>query len=77
MSALAQHSVGFDPLRDKRYQSTRLGRDVVDFLAWMERGDSNDEFELHTRFADFHIRGEWFDASIRDDVLKWFAGRAA
>jgi site-specific recombinase XerD len=30
--------VGFDPLRDKRYQQTRLGRDVVDFLAWLELG---------------------------------------
>ena len=30
--------VGFDPLRDKSYQQTRLGRDVVDFLAWLELG---------------------------------------
>jgi hypothetical protein len=30
--------VQFEPLRDKRYQQTRLGRDVVDFLAWMELG---------------------------------------
>jgi hypothetical protein len=30
--------VGFDPLRDKRHQSTRLGRDVADFLAWLELG---------------------------------------
>jgi integrase/recombinase XerD len=30
--------VGFDPLKDKRYQQTRLGRDVADFLAWMELG---------------------------------------
>lgn len=30
--------VGFDPLKDKRYQHTRLGRTVVDFLAWMELG---------------------------------------
>jgi len=36
MSVLA--GVGYDPLRDKTYQSTRLGRDVVDFLAWMELG---------------------------------------
>jgi site-specific recombinase XerD len=28
--------VSFDPLRDKTYQSTRLGRSVVDFLAWKE-----------------------------------------
>jgi integrase len=26
----------FDPLRDKTYQSTRLGRSVVDFLAWKQ-----------------------------------------
>lgn len=30
--------VVFDPLRDKSYQSTRLGRDIVDFLAWCELG---------------------------------------
>jgi integrase len=34
MSALATRSVGFDPLLDKSYQATRLGRSVVDFLAW-------------------------------------------
>lgn len=33
--------VAFDPLRDKSYQSTRLGRDVADFLAWMELGGSS------------------------------------
>jgi integrase/recombinase XerD len=30
--------VRFDPLRDKSYQSTRLGRDIIDFLAWCELG---------------------------------------
>jgi integrase len=30
--------VAYDPTRDKRYQQTRLGRDVVDFLAWLELG---------------------------------------
>lgn len=30
--------VGFDPLKDKSYQSTRLGRDIADFLAWCELG---------------------------------------
>lgn len=33
--------VGFDPLRDKTYQSTRLGRDVADFLAWLELGGAS------------------------------------
>lgn len=36
MSAAAV--VGFDPVRDKSYRSTRLGRDIVDFLAWCELG---------------------------------------
>lgn len=36
MTALAV--VGYDPLRDKSYRSTRLGRDIVDFLAWCELG---------------------------------------
>jgi integrase len=35
MSALR---VEYDPLLDKTYQSTRLGRDVVDFLAWKKMG---------------------------------------
>jgi len=34
-------AIGFDPLRDKSYQSTRLGRDVVDFLAWLELGGAS------------------------------------
>ncbi|MDQ5822461.1 MAG: tyrosine-type recombinase/integrase [Actinomycetota bacterium] len=38
MSTLAVTSVGFDPLRDKSYQHTRLGLFVVDYLAWKELG---------------------------------------
>lgn len=38
MSTLGLEVVGYDPLRDKTYQSTRLGRDIVDFLAWCELG---------------------------------------
>lgn len=30
--------VAFNPLKDKSYQSTRLGRDIADFLAWCELG---------------------------------------
>lgn len=30
--------VGYDPLRDKSYQATALGRDIADFLAWCELG---------------------------------------
>ena len=39
--ASAMTLVGFDPLRDKSYQSTRLGRDVADFLAWLELGGAS------------------------------------
>jgi integrase len=38
MNATAHRVVEYDPLRDKTYQSARLGRDVVDFLAWLELG---------------------------------------
>ncbi len=37
-SLAARPSVGFDPTRDKSYRSARLGRDVVDWLAWLELG---------------------------------------
>jgi integrase len=32
----------FDPMLDKRYQHTGMGRDVVDFLAWLELGGAAD-----------------------------------
>jgi integrase len=38
VSALAVSAVEYDPLRDKSYQLTRLGRSVADFLAWIELG---------------------------------------
>ncbi len=37
-SLAARPRVGFDPTRDKSYRSARLGRDVVDWLAWLELG---------------------------------------
>src|SRR5438445_3894513 len=30
--------VEFDPLLDKSYEATAIGRDIVDFLAWLETG---------------------------------------
>lgn len=36
VSALAV--VEYEPLRDKTYRQSRLGKDVVDFLAWLELG---------------------------------------
>ena len=33
--------VAFDPLRDKSYRATTLGRDVADFLAWKELGGTS------------------------------------
>jgi integrase len=41
LSATAAAVVSFDPLRDKTYQRTRLGRDVADFLAWLELGGAS------------------------------------
>lgn len=40
MSAVAvrPRMVDYDPLRDKSYQSTRLGPSIIDFLAWAETG---------------------------------------
>jgi integrase/recombinase XerD len=37
-SAFSAFAVGFDPLRDKSYRKTALGRSVVDFLAWKRVG---------------------------------------
>lgn len=36
--ALNPRVVSFDPTRDKAYRSAMLGRDVVDWLAWLELG---------------------------------------
>lgn len=40
MSAAAFVAVDYDPIRDKSYRDTALGRDVADFLAWHELGGS-------------------------------------
>lgn len=70
MSALAV--VSYDPLQDKRYQQTRLGRDVADFLAWLELGGAAsrtlDQYERDLArgalmFPDRAI-GEWTDAEL-------------
>jgi len=37
-SVFSAFAVGFDPLRDKSYRKTALGRSVVDFLAWKRVG---------------------------------------
>jgi integrase len=42
VSATAHDLRTFDPLKDKSYAATRLGRSVVDFLAWMELGGAAD-----------------------------------
>ena len=39
-SAFALVGVDFDPLRDKSYQQTAMGRSVVDFLAWKKTGNA-------------------------------------
>jgi site-specific recombinase XerD len=64
--------VGFDPLRDKRYQSTRLGRDVADFLAWLELGGASprtlDQYERDLSRGALmfpnHALNEWTDAEL-------------
>jgi integrase len=64
--------VSFDPTRDKTYQSTRLGRDVADFLAWLELGGAAsrtlDQYErdLSRGCLMFpnHAVGEWTDAEL-------------
>lgn len=38
MSTLPTDAVGFDPLKNKVYRETRLGPDIVAFLAWCEMG---------------------------------------
>jgi integrase/recombinase XerD len=38
MSALAQRSVGFDPLRESRFPEARAARDQADWLGWLEIG---------------------------------------
>lgn len=69
MSAIA---VEFDPIRDKAYRDTRLGRDVADFLAWLELGGASprtlDQYErdLSRGCLMFPSKGieDWTDAEL-------------
>ena len=67
-----QTLTGFDPVRDKRYRETALGRDVVDFLAWLELGGAAartlDQYERDLArgalmFPSTDI-GNWTDAEL-------------
>jgi integrase len=41
MRVLAPEPVTFDPLKNKAYRLTGLGRDIADFLAWMDLGGAS------------------------------------
>lgn len=43
--------VEYDPLRDKSYEATALGRDVVDFLAWKRLGGTSERTLLDYEWA--------------------------
>jgi len=52
MSSAASHDLRtYDPLQDKSYAATRLGRSVVDFLAWMELGGAADMAMIEAKEA--------------------------
>jgi integrase/recombinase XerD len=63
---------GLDVMRDKRYQQSKLGREVVDFLAWLELGGAAprtlDQYErdLSRGCLMFpnHSLAEWTDAEL-------------
>lgn len=64
--------VAYDPLRDKSYRATTLGRDVADFLAWMELGGASprtlDQYERDLArgalmFPDTPLQA-WSDAEL-------------
>ena len=69
---MSGNGVGFDPLLDKRYHQTRLGRDVVDFLAWMELGGAAsrtlDQYERDLSRGCLMFPGhsieQWTDAEL-------------
>jgi integrase len=62
----------FQHPRDKRYQQTRLGRDVADFLAWLELGGAAsrtlDQYERDLARGALmfpnHAVAEWTDAEL-------------
>lgn len=73
MSATAAVVVGFDPLKDKSYAATRLGRSVVDFLAWMELGGAAertlDQYERDLARACLMYPNTGLEDFTDDDML--------
>lgn len=72
-SAPVAHVVDYDPLKDKSYQATRLGRSVVDFLAWMELGGAADrtldQYERDLARACLMYPGKGVAEITEDDLL--------
>lgn len=82
MSAAAVSVVRYDPTRDKSYRATGLGRDVADFLAWMELGGASprtlDQYERDLAkgalmFPDVQL-AEWSDAELLHVAKRFKAG---
>lgn len=65
--------VAFDPLRDKSYSATRLGKAVVDFLAWMELGGTAartlDQYERDLSRACLMFPDKGIEDFDDDDML--------
>lgn len=69
---MSAQALEYDPLLNKAYQHTRLGRSVVDFLAWMELGGAADrtldqyERDLSRGCLMFPSRSleDWSDADM-------------
>lgn len=61
--------VAFDPTRDKSYRRAKLGRDVVDWLAWLDVCETKrcvnpehlvaETFREHMRRHPFNARPYW------------------
>lgn len=74
MSALAAEVVDFDALRDKSYQDAAMGREIVDFLAWLELGGASsrtiDQYELDLSRGALLFRSKDMAALEDGDALQ-------
>ena len=79
MSALAAPVVGFDPLRDKSYEQTALGRSIADYLAWKQmQGRAPRTVEDKERYLAtlaLMYPGKAIDELAAEDLLHWAAAQ--
>ena len=62
--------IGHAASPDERLRTLQTGNPALLAVLWSHEGDSELEGHLHATFADYRVRGEWFDLGHVPDAVE-------